>query len=84
MKFPSDLPLRIRGDVARLLELREQVSVEYRPLLTRAAQALAAEPVDEGCKSCAGFIDQLPRGRPRRYCTVCSPRKKTEKGKVAA
>lgn len=71
-----------------LLELRDELP-SSRPLLTRAAQMLTSighenpgHAESGSCEQCGGPIDQLPRGRPRRYCTICSPRKKTEKGKV--
>lgn len=72
------------NDAQRLLELRREAPPGWRPLLTRAAQTLASvEKGPGGCGHCGGEIDQLPRGRPRRYCTTCSPRKKPEKAKVS-
>lgn len=70
-----------------LLDAADRIE-KYRPLLTRAAQRLATlkDPtaVDNPCPRCGADVEQLERGRPRKFCPTCSPRKKAEKGKVAA
>ena len=50
--------------------------------LARIAAMNAPRSAD-GCERCGAPVEQLGRGRPRRFCTTCSPvRKKAEKGTV--
>jgi hypothetical protein len=56
-------------------------------LLRRLARyvVMNAPKLDDGCERCGAPVEQLGRGRPRRFCTSCSPRrKKAEKGTLGA
>jgi hypothetical protein len=44
--------------------------------------ATTAPKLDDGCERCGAPVEQLGRGRPRRFCTTCSPRKNPEKAIV--
>jgi hypothetical protein len=54
-------------------------------LLRRLARyvVMNAPKLDDGCERCGAPVEQLGRGRPRRFCTSCSPRReKAKKGTV--
>lgn len=59
-------------------------------VLRRAARALLESAGREavgrldGCARCGGAVVQPGRGRPRKFCTTCSPRKNPENARVAA
>jgi hypothetical protein len=56
-------------------------------VIRRLARIVAtnAPKLDDGCERCGAPVEQLGRGRPRRFCTTCSPvRKKAEKGTLGA
>jgi len=47
--------------------------------------AMNAPRAEDGCERCGAPVEQLGRGRPRRFCTTCSPvRKKAGKGTLGA
>ena len=59
-------------DSTLLLQLREEVSDQWRGLLSRTARALAEmEAPDDDERRCRGCGARLPvqaRGRPRKWC----------------
>lgn len=80
------------ADIARLLlasaEGLERQGLSVTATLQRRAARRLVEVGDrdpDGCATCGGELVQPARqGRRRIYCFECSPRKETEKARVAA
>ncbi len=69
-------------ELARLLVVVADQYPLIAGLLRRTAQRLVIGATAEvgGCERCGRELDQLGRGRPRRFCTTCSPRKVPKTG----
>jgi len=76
------------NDVARLLDLRDRLPVEWSGLLTRSAQALAAvqsdQPDERRCPGCGVGLPPQARGRPRRWCQAPECQKLRKNGSKCA
>lgn len=88
MTSASEVTARRQGQLVTVLRyLAAQLASEksaYSHIPMQLVSALLEEPVG-GCRTCGAPLPVRNRtGRPRLLCTACSPKKTSEKSRVAA